>query len=317
MGDMTGQSQDKKYRALLFVLVALMALVSAMRDLNQLKSLTLEANDLVAEWVDVLAPSVTVNAAPIAELCADKILIQTGSDEFRWSGTVNAGSAIEIKGVNGGIRAEPASGNQVEVQATKRARRSNVDSVQVKVLEHAGGVTICAVYPSDDLSRPNSCEPGEGNGRNSVRNNDVSVDFVVKVPSQVALLARTVNGEINASSLNGNVTAQTINGSIKVSTSGYVEASTINGGITARLGDAAWPNKLRFTTLNGGIDLDLPSNVSAEVQAETTNGSIHSDFPLNGNDTAGPKRMKGKIGAGGRDLILKTLNGSISLRSAG
>ena len=318
MGNMTGPNQDQKsYRVILFILVALVALSSAMSQLNQLRSFTFETVELIAQWSDVVAPSVMANSGPIKPLCAERVFVQEGSDEFRWTGTISQGGAVEIKGVNGQIRAEPSSSNQIEVQASKRSRRSDVNSVQIKVVEHAGGVTICTVYPSDDASRPNTCEPGEGNGRNSVRNNDVTVDFTVRVPNQVALIARTVNGEITANSLTGNVTAQTVNGSIKLSTTGYAEATTINGGITARVGDANWPSRIKFSTLNGGIDLDLPSNISTEIEAQTTNGSIHSDFPLTVSNLNGPKKIKGKIGSGGRELILQTLNGSISLRAAG
>src|SRR5262245_29177004 len=70
------------------------------------------------------------------------------ADDFRWQGRVASGATIEIKGVNGGIDADPASGSEVEVTAVKRGRRSNPDEVEIKVVEHAGGVTICAVYPS-------------------------------------------------------------------------------------------------------------------------------------------------------------------------
>ena len=317
MANMIGPNQDQKsYRAILFVLVALLALSSAMKELNQLRSLALETADQVAEWSNVVAPGVAY-AAPIPERSAETVLIQSSSDEFRWKGAVARGAVVEVKGVNGAINAEPSSDNQVEVLALKHARRSDVNSVQIKVVEHAGGVTICAVYPTDDPSKPNSCEAGEGNGRNSVRNNDVSVEFTVRVPAQVALAARTINGEISAKSLSGNITAQTINGSIRLSTSGYAEATTINGGITAQFGDANWPSSLKFSTLNGGIDLDLPSGLSTDIEAQTTNGSIRSDFPLTISSFAGPKRIKGKIGAGGRELMLKTLNGSISLRAAG
>ena len=316
---MKAPHQDQKsYRVILFVLVALLAVSSAMRELNQLRNFTLESVELIAQWSDVVAPTVMATSAPaINKLHTDTAFIQGGSEQFRWAGTISPGGAIEIKDVNGEIRAEPASGNQIEVEALKRSRRSDVNSVQVKVVEHAGGVTICAVYPSDDPSRPNTCEPGEGRGRNSVRNNDVTVDFTVRVPNQVALIARTVNGEISANSLTGNVTAQTVNGSIKLSTSGYAEATTVNGGITARVGDANWPNRLKFSTVNGGINLDLPSSANTEIEAQTTNGSIQSDFPLTINSLAGPKKIKGKIGSGGRELILQTLNGSISLRAAG
>ena len=72
------------------------------------------------------------------------------SDEFRWSGVVQRGKAVEIKGVNGGVRAEFTSGNQVEVTATKSARRGDVNSVSVQVVQEDGNVTVCAVYPTPD-----------------------------------------------------------------------------------------------------------------------------------------------------------------------
>ena len=69
------------------------------------------------------------------------------AEDFAWRGRVGAGQTLEIRGVNGGITAD-ASGGEVEVTAVKRGRNSDPASVEVKVVEHGGGVTICAVYPS-------------------------------------------------------------------------------------------------------------------------------------------------------------------------
>ena len=48
----------------------------------------------------------------------------------------------------------------------------------------------------------------------------MNVDFVVKVPAGVRLVARTVNGAVEASGLTGDVDAETVNGSVKIETSG-------------------------------------------------------------------------------------------------
>src|SRR2546430_8480372 len=100
-------------------------------------------------------------------------------DEFHWKGPVAAGKAIEIKGVNGDVRAIAGSGD-VEVTAVKHARRSDPDDVKIEVVQDEDGVTICAVYPSDGR-RENRCEAGEG-GHMDVRDNDVVVDFTLRVP---------------------------------------------------------------------------------------------------------------------------------------
>jgi len=117
--------------------------------------------------------------------------------------------------------------------------------------------------------------------------------------------------------LNSNVVAKTINGSIKIATTGYAEAATINGEINAKFLNGSWPTMLSFKTINGEINLDLPANLSAAVDIKTLNGSINSDFPLTITEIKGKKTVRGTIGSGGRDLVLKTLNGSINLRIAG
>ena len=68
--------------------------------------------------------------APLAALVLAVALAPAlRAEDFRWQGRVAAGAAVEIKGVNGGIHAEPASGSEVEVTAVKRARRGNPDEV--------------------------------------------------------------------------------------------------------------------------------------------------------------------------------------------
>src|SRR5213080_5296998 len=109
--------------------------------------------------------------------------------EFHWKGKVAPGKAIEIKGVNGDVRAVAGSGD-VEVTAVKHARRSDPAEVKIEVVQDEDGVTICAVYPSDGR-RENRCEAGEG-GHMDVRDNDVVVDFTVRVPASVRFVGKTV-----------------------------------------------------------------------------------------------------------------------------
>jgi len=234
-------------------------------------------------------------------------------DEFHWKGKVASGKAIEIKGVNGDVRAVAGSGD-VEVTAVKHARRSDPGEVKIEVVQHEDGVTICAVYPSDGR-RENTCEARDG-GHMNVHDNDVTVDFTVRVPADVRFVGTTVNGEVEAANLASDVQANTVNGSIRISTSGYAEAQTVNGSIVASMGRATWTDALDFRTVNGAITLDLPANLSTEVRASTVNGDIQTDFPLMVRGRLGPRSLRGTIGSGGRRLALETVNGSIRLRKS-
>jgi DUF4097 and DUF4098 domain-containing protein YvlB len=239
-----------------------------------------------------------------------------GADDFSWRKRMAAGQTLEIKGVNGEIRAVLAEGDEAEVTATKRARRSDPDEVEIKVVEHGDGVTICAVYPTPERSRrENECAPGD-QGHMNTENNDVNVTFVVKVPRGVNYAPHTVNGEIRAAGLRSNVDAATVNGSIRVSTTGRAVANTVNGSIDASMGNAEWGEDVSFSTVNGGITLELPAEVNAELRASTVNGEIASDFPVTVRGRFGPRRVSGTLGRGGHDLDLETVNGDITLRKA-
>ena len=237
------------------------------------------------------------------------------TSEFRWQGRVAPGRTIEIKGVNGAILATGSSGDQVEVVATRRGRRNDPEGVRIVTYEHEGGITVCALYPSPDSSRPNECLAGRA-GRMSTRNNDVNVEFVVKVPAGVRLAARTVNGAVDASGLTADAEAQTVNGSVRVQTSGVGRAETVNGSVQVAMGRADWSSDLEIETVNGSIRVTLPSAASTTVDAETVNGSIQTDFDVEGG-RATKRRLTGTIGSGGRGLSLETVNGSIHISQGG
>ena len=241
------------------------------------------------------------------------------AEDFQWHGRVAAGKTVEIKGVNGAIDATAASGDEVEVSATKSGRRSDPGAVRIEVVEHAEGVTICAVYPDVD-GRRNECRPGDG-GHMSTRDNDVNVHFVVRVPRGVGFSPRTVNGDVEAEGLEGDVDVKTVNGSVSLSTPGRAEAQTVNGSIRAEAGKADWNGDAQFKTVNGSITVTLPSSMAADVKAETVNGSIETDFQMTlsgGVKLTGGRmrRLSGTIGGGGRALEMETVNGSIHLKKS-
>lgn len=234
----------------------------------------------------------------------------TGVDTFHWSGKVPAGQRLEVRGVNGSIHAEPALGDEVEVIAFKNGVEYDPAEIDVRVVQHDGGVTICAVYPSSD-GLSDECAPG-GSGALNSRNNDVSVDFTVRVPKAVRFVARTVNGLVEAKSLESDTEAHTVNGNVRLSTAGAAQGETVNGSITASMGRIT--SAAKFSTVNGAITLEMPSRTGARVHANTVNGGINTDFGLPVHGEFMSKRADGAIGHGGPDLRIATVNGSISLR---
>jgi hypothetical protein len=218
-----------------------------------------------------------------------------GPPEFRWQGRVPAGRSIEVKGVIGDVRALPATGDRVEVVAIRRqGARGDAAAVELRVVEHDGGVTICAVYPSPAGSPPNGCTPGGGLERMHVENNDVRVEFTVRVPAGVGFVGRNVDGAVRAAGLRGPVTAVTVAGEIRL------ELEGARGRQEAR-------------SVGGDVVVAFARDGAAQVEASTVGGKVESDFPLDLRGGLLGKRARGAIGAGGPELRIQTVGGDIRL----
>jgi hypothetical protein len=233
-----------------------------------------------------------------------------GDSDFEWTGQIAQGLAIEIKGISGGISATLASGSDVEVFAAKDGQQSDPATVTIAVLEHAAGVTICAVYPDVAGQPPNECAPGE-QGNMSNQGNDVEVTFAVRVPAGVDFIGRTVSGDVVGTGLQSDAFAYIVSGNADIMTTTIAEAQTVSGAVDVTIGEDSPSRDLDFAAVSGDVTVRIPSGTHAEVRASVVTGSVTSDFPL--TETF-PGVWEGTLGSGGNRLGLTTVTGAVTLR---
>ena len=262
-----------------------------------------------------LVLAVALSAGPAAaddpnswsSILADFFVGPAVRETFDWSGELASGRTLEIKGVNGAIKAVP--GARLEVHAVKKGRRHHPSEVKIDVVPHADGITICSLYPSPDET-PNVCRPG-AEGRIRVRNNDVTVDYTVTVPPGVKLTARTVNGPVEAKGLTADTIVRTVNCPVDVETTCRAEAETVNGPIVASIGQTGGA-PLAFKTVNGPVTVRVPDSANAQIRAETVNGRIDTNLTLQ-SASVGRRKLTGTLGKGGPELSVVTVNGPVSV----
>jgi len=131
-------------------------------------------------------------------------------------------------------------------------------------------------------------------------------------------------GELQTS--DGNVTLDNVRGDrLELRTSdgsihchGIVAARmtchTSDGGIEVEFSqDAPKALTLNATTSNGSITFIAPPGLSAGIEANTDDGSIHTNLPITVEGKIG-KSLHGTIGAGEGKVYLKTNDGTITIR---
>ena len=149
-----------------------------------------------------------------------------------------------------------------------------------------------------------------------VRNRNWSVSFELQVPRNAELTASATNGGVAIQDVRGRLDLHTVYGGISLDdVSGDIRGETTNGGIQVRVAGGKWDGPgLDVKTVNGGINLALPSDLSAELEARAVNGGIRVDYPITVSGLINSRReVRGTIGAGGPRIRASAVNGGITV----
>jgi putative adhesin len=149
---------------------------------------------------------------------------------------------------------------------------------------------------------------------------------------------RTGDGSIRATDLSGEMTLHTSDGSVALDgAEGRLDLETGDGGVNVagrfgsvklHTGDGsivfraepgtAMTDDWSITTGDGGVTMYLPPDFGAEVDAHTGDGGIRNDLQLTvgAEGEVGRRTVRGRLGAGGKLLRVRTGDGGIRFRTS-
>ena len=154
--------------------------------------------------------------------------------------------------------------------------------------------------------------------------------------------ANSLSGTIDLHTSDGSITVDTLKGNIRLRTGdGSVEARDLDGSVEANSGDGHIRLAGRFEALNvktgdgsvdtrvqpgskmsaswalrtgdGSVDIALPSDFQANIDATTGDGHISLGIPVTVEGTFSKSAVRGKMNGGGQTLTIHTGDGSIRL----
>jgi putative adhesin len=226
---------------------------------------------------------------------------------------LSPGQSVAVRNMRGSITVEPARSDSLEVTAAKSFSGSDPGSVRVVAVPTSDGVAICALW--GDREEGSRCGPGDDYKAGNAHDNDVGVQFTVRLPRGVRIRATTVTGAVRVTGATAPVVAGTVDGDVVAETTqGPVQAYSVNGSVLATVRGFGDTGAVKLTTVNGSVTLALPAELDATVSANTINGPIASDFPLTTTGKFVAHHAAGVIGDGGRRVELNAVNGSVRLK---
>ena len=124
----------------------------------------------------------------------------------------------------------------------------------------------------------------------------------------------TAGGSISIGEVEADVIAHTAGGSISVKeVYGSINATTSGGSITASI--LSQPSgDCRLTTSGGTVSVSLARSIGLDLDAETGNGRVISDFgQVDTSTRKAQRRLKTQVSGGGPQLLLRTSGGNIRI----
>ncbi|WP_080054609.1 DUF4097 family beta strand repeat-containing protein [Spirosoma aerolatum] len=236
---------------------------------------------------------------------------------------------LRVNLINGSINVVGYSGKDVVIDivasGSKRGRRDDDDRDRGAA---AGMKRISAGNPLDISAR-------EKNNTVNIEANSINqpIDLTIKVPQQFNLRIGTVNhGEITVDNVSGELEVNNVNGAIELTNvAGSAVANTVNGVVKATFKNVNADTPMAFSTLNGNVDVTFPANAKMNVKLKSDRGDMYSDFDIDVDKTQSKVNrtnqngmyrvsiddwVQGKINGGGREIMMKNMNGNIYIRKA-
>ena len=235
--------------------------------------------------------------AALASVCGSSFAYD---ETFHHVYPLTKGGSFVLENVNGSVHVDGWDRDEVEVSAVKTGTSEARDVQQVKIeVDHStpGQIAVHTRYPK-----------GEGA--------EVAVEYHVHVPYRVLLgSVGTVNGSVIVRGVEGGGELRSVNGDVEVSnSSGRFSEKTTNGDIRLELRELMAGGPMNLETVNGSVLLGLPAGARADLKVLSMNGDVYSELARpRGAGTVAPHSFKTKLGTGGGEISVRTVNGGIRL----
>jgi DUF4097 and DUF4098 domain-containing protein YvlB len=141
--------------------------------------------------------------------------------------------------------------------------------------------------------------------------NSVSGDATIRdVRGEMAI--HSVSGDIRVEGAAGAVEASSTSGDINITAYAVRSASSVSGDVC--ISASSIPGPVELSTISGDIRFRVPVNTNADIAMHSVSGDLTNDSELPISALTITKRsMKGKIGAGGAAISMKTTSGDVTL----
>lgn len=249
------------------------------------------------------------------------VALPAWADEWSKAYSLSGKPDLRIETSDANIRVTTWDQNSIAAKVISTRYKIGEGGIRIEERQTGNAVEIDVHYPHHGIS---------------VEWGPHRVDILIQMPREGNVNLHTGDGKIEVAGLKGEMDLHTGDGSENLdSVDGRLHAITGDGHIQAtgrfdelqlKTGDghvevsarqgstlgAPW----RLETGDGSVSLELPPDLSADVDLHTSDGHIDLDMPVTTEGKIRSNEIHGKLNGGGALLTIRTGDGSIHLRKS-
>jgi DUF4097 and DUF4098 domain-containing protein YvlB len=216
--------------------------------------------------------------------------------------TFESNGTLRLTTFSGRVTITGSEGNQVVVDAVRRASRQRLDRIKLDI--HTSGSTLYI-----------DANHREWSWLDHMRNNVVDTDLDIKVPRRTNLRVTTFSAPVTVDGVEGSYDVHGFSSRLSLhDIAGRVEAHTFSGNVEMRVTNWRDGQSIDVHTFSGHIELQVPEDAHGHVTFNSFSGHLHSDIPLMLH-SSGRRNLSADLGSGadGPSLRFHTFSGNVRI----
>ncbi len=224
-------------------------------------------------------------------------------ESFLYKYTTESLNTFDLTGVNGNIKVNGVAeldsvqiwGEKIVESNSREDARAHLSELEVVTVQEGQNLVTVSEHPTEESTRT------------------YIVNYNIEVPLDWDIVLANINGNLELHSLRADKQIILVNGNIEVEdVDDNLQIQLTNGNVTGSVSDIT-EGMVNINLTNGTMTLGLAKESSSKFSASVVNGSVSvQNLPLTNLQT-GDTFVSGVLGNGTGDIILKSVNGNITV----
>jgi hypothetical protein len=218
--------------------------------------------------------------------------------EIRQTYNLAPGANVEVSGIEGSVDVQTTSGETAEIYWVRQAKTQNDFDCETIVVENSSNSLIVR----HETKKDKQCEVIQAKEH-----------MKLLLPRSANLNFGDIEGGITAGATDGFLQIKDIEGAVRIERAQSAEINSVEGNLSLNIAQVS-QRGINIDDIEGGVELGIEKNLNADLIRGNGLENVQIDVPNIQKKGFSRKNPRLQIGAGGAEISISNVDGSVKVR---